>query len=174
MLFLNRPVNPTLAWPHAHLDPKRVLIVESEPDAAEALATLVAFWGHQPHVVEDFRAALEVVPRMKPDAVVAAVPSDQLDGWRLAKKLHQCVESALLVGVSTWSDTAERQRLRRAGFDYVLERAALCVGLRGLLEQPWRRDEPSRSKPTAKLAKGFRRLVGWVVGKAQLSASSAS
>lgn len=147
-----------------------MLIVEPRPRAADALGALIAFWGHQPYLARDWRHAGDVAPRLRPHAVVTEVPEDLMDGWRLAKKLHTIEPEVMLIAVRDWDDAEERTRLDRVGFDHILEKPALFVGLRALLEH----STPAEAIHTGKPLNVFQRLLAWLAGRSPDTSASLS
>lgn len=99
--------------------PRRILVVDDEPDIAEALTELLEHEGHEVRAVFDGRAALDAVATFKPEVVLLDLGLPRMDGYEVAKSLRQTSGDAILIIALTGynKDTA---RLEQAGFDHHL------------------------------------------------------
>src|SRR5581483_9002347 len=67
---------------------RRILIVDDNVDAAQALDGLLAAMGQETAVVHDGVAALETAARFHPDLVLLDIGMPQLDGYEVAHRLR--------------------------------------------------------------------------------------
>jgi CheY-like chemotaxis protein len=97
----------------------RVLIVEDNPDAAEALALLLETFGHEIRVVADGEAALEAAKEYKPEAVLLDIGLPGIDGYEVARRMRAepLFGGARLIAVSGYGLEQDRRRARESGFD---------------------------------------------------------
>lgn len=115
--------------------PRRVLVVDDSPDAADALAMLVRGWGHDVRVEyggeQELRAALD----FRPDVCLLDLSMPRMSGFDLAGRLRQDPRTAgaVLVAVSGWGDSETQRRARDAGFDAFLLKPSDLDALRGVL-----------------------------------------
>ena len=118
------PVAPAESVPAAKaasLAGLRVLVVDDEPDARDALATVLR---HRQATVEtagSAAAALEILTNRPPDVLLTdiAMPGD--DGYALLKWVRQHVDLRVrqvpAIALTAHSSEPDRDRIKRAGFD---------------------------------------------------------
>lgn len=101
---------------------RRVLIVDDNRDAAEALAQLLEITGHRVQTVYDGLAALESAAAFQPDVVLLDIGLPGLNGYEVAKRLRQspALTKTLLIAVSGYCQEKDCKRSREAGFDHHL------------------------------------------------------
>jgi CheY-like chemotaxis protein len=80
----------------------QVLVVENDREAAESLALVLRQDGHEVQVAGDGVAALEEARSAQPDVVLIALGLPGMDGFSVAKRLHDqfAWRRPLLVAVS--------------------------------------------------------------------------
>lgn len=99
---------------------RRILLVDDNVDAADALAELLRSYGHSVKTAYDPTAALEEAARFRPAISVLDIGLPVMDGYELARQLRaraadwQCV----LVALTGYGQNADRERSRAAGFDH--------------------------------------------------------
>jgi two-component system CheB/CheR fusion protein len=115
--------------------PCRVLVVDDNRDAADSLAVLLRFDGHDVRVVHDGRSALEAVQAFAPHVVLLDIGLPGEDGYSVARQLRQDprTREALLVAVSGYGREEDRLRSREAGFDHHLVKPVDFTELQQLL-----------------------------------------
>ncbi|MGH8797345.1 MAG: response regulator, partial [Caldimonas sp.] len=118
---------------------KRLLIVDDNRDAAEAVAVLLALAGHEVKAVHDPLEALASAPVFAPDVVVLDIGLPIMDGYRLARSLRDVAETraSLLIALTGYGQQGDRERARDAGFDHHLTKPAEPEKLLSLIED-WR------------------------------------
>lgn len=103
------------------LEPKRILIVDDNEDAASALAMLLELDGHSTTVVNDGLAALEIAPRLLPDVALLDIGLPGMDGIELVGKLRQIADlNPLYVAISGYGQPEDVLRAKQAGFHHHL------------------------------------------------------
>lgn len=97
----------------------RVLIVDDVHDAADSLAQLIRFWGHEPAVAYEACGAIQEASATPPDVVLLDIGLPKMDGWELARRLRQLpgMAKALLVALTGYGQEADVQRCKEAGID---------------------------------------------------------
>ncbi|HEV8362303.1 MAG TPA: ATP-binding protein [Gemmatimonadaceae bacterium] len=113
--------------------PRRVLVVDDNVDAAEALDTLLSLGGMETRVAHDGIEALYTAAEFRPDAMIVDIGMPRLDGHEVARRMRAAPWAAgiRLVALSGWAQEADRQKSREAGFDVHL---AKPVTFRALME----------------------------------------
>jgi signal transduction histidine kinase len=119
----------------ARPDPKRILIVDDNADAAEMLSVLLGGWGHETRVVYDGTAALTVAEEFHPEVVLLDLGLPTIDGYETGRRLRQTPAGrmAFLVAVTGWGQAQDIARTREAGFDRHLVKPVAPPLLRSLL-----------------------------------------
>ncbi len=94
-----------------------MLIVDDNEDAAFSLGELVHAMGHDPIVVYDGEAALQLAPQSRPHVALLDLGMPGIDGYELAKRLRMLpkLQSTLMVAVSG-SALDDPERVHQAGF----------------------------------------------------------
>ena len=99
--------------------PRRILVVEDNPDSAEAMLLLLEGFGHEVTVVSDGNEAVEVARRLAPEIILLDIGLPGMDGYEIARRLRGMPETraARLIAVSGYGQQKDRARSRDAGFD---------------------------------------------------------
>ena len=118
--------------------PRRVLIIEDNDDAREALRTLLELDGHQVEALGDGRGGLELARDFMPDLVLLDIGLPGLDGYEVAQALagHPARSRMRVVAVTGYGQEGDRARAREAGFDAHLVKPVEVDRLRELLASP--------------------------------------
>jgi CheY-like chemotaxis protein len=116
------PEKPGLPRAAAEPGPARVLLVEDNVDAADALAELLRMWGHEVEVVHDGASAVAKAGEARPDVVLLDIGLPGMDGYQVAGALRALpdLQGALLVALTGYGQEADRRRSAAAGFDHHL------------------------------------------------------
>lgn len=97
---------------------RRVLLVEDNEDAREAVRMLLETAGHVIHMVESGQAALEAAIRYAPDVVLVDIGLPDIDGYEVARRLRAKFGEAIrLIALTGYGQTEDRRRVIEAGFD---------------------------------------------------------
>ena len=106
--------------------PVRVLVVDDNPDAADAVAQLLRLSGHAAETAYSSLAALEAAERLQPDAIVLDVGLPHLDGYEVARRLraNPATRAAFIIGLTGYGQPENIERARAAGFDEYLIKPA--------------------------------------------------
>ena len=115
--------------------PARILLVEDNVDAAEALAELLRLWGHEVEVTHDGAAALHSAGAIRPGVVLLDIGLPGMDGYQVAGALRLLPElqGTLIVALTGYGQESDRQRSARAGFDHHLVKPVDLEELRRLV-----------------------------------------
>jgi CheY-like chemotaxis protein len=97
----------------------RILVVEEDRDAADALTTLLELWGHDVHTVYGGRSALESIERDPPELALVDVGMVEVDGHEVARRVlaRMGAGAPMLVAMSGNDGDKDVERSLRAGFD---------------------------------------------------------
>ncbi|HVR39901.1 MAG TPA: MASE1 domain-containing protein [Thermoanaerobaculia bacterium] len=98
---------------------RRILVVDDNADARDALMMLLAESGHEVRTASDGPRAIAEAARFSPEIVLLDIGLPGMDGYAVAealRKLPQCAE-ALIVAVTGYGQPEDRERSRAAGLD---------------------------------------------------------
>jgi len=119
-------------------DRKRILLVEDNPDASEALTELLELWGHEVRARADGAAALAEAPAYRPQVVLLDIGLPGMDGYEVARQLRAWesfelenpeprtpsaqrptpnAQRMLLIALSGYGQEENRRLSREAGFN---------------------------------------------------------
>ncbi|HEY4079433.1 MAG TPA: ATP-binding protein [Burkholderiaceae bacterium] len=100
----------------------RVLVVDDNKDAADALHMLIEGHGHTARVTYSGVDALRAAEEFSPDIVLCDLGLPGMDGYEVAKRLRAkpAHEATILVAVTGWGSEGDKRKSRNAGFNHHL------------------------------------------------------
>ena len=116
---------------------RRVLVVDDNVDAAEALAMLVTALGGTAETASSGEEGLEKAREFHPDLVLLDIGMRDMDGYETCRHLRdeEAGRDATIVALTGWGQDRDRQRSLEAGFDAHMTKPADPKELRRLLER---------------------------------------
>jgi CheY-like chemotaxis protein len=114
---LKMPSDPTSG---SQGQPRRMLVVDDNDDAAVMLATLLSMEGHSVRVAHDGKAALDIAEVFRPEICLCDIGLPEMDGYELASRLRSLFPQSLLISVSGWGREEDRRQSKESGFNYHL------------------------------------------------------
>jgi PAS domain S-box-containing protein len=128
---------PEPAPPSADALPRalRILVVDDNEDAANVLATLLEYSGHDVTVVHDGAAALASAAVDPPQVIFLDIGLPDMSGYDAAPTLRRMhgLAKTTLIALTGWGADADKQRSTQAGFDYHLTKPADFTQVKALL-----------------------------------------
>jgi len=117
---------------------RRILIVDDNVDAAEALGELLRDCGHEVATAHDGPGALDRARLHRPDVVLLDIGLPEMDGYEVAKRMRDEVGlcDAMLVALSGYGEDRHRRLAREAGFDRHITKPVDAAKLEELLKLP--------------------------------------
>jgi len=101
--------------------PLRVLVVDDNVDAAEAVGKLMEILGNEVALAPDGPAALAAAKAAPPDLILLDIGLPGMDGYEVAARLRGAGHTrAALVALTGYGRENDVRRSRDAGFDYHL------------------------------------------------------
>lgn len=102
--------------------PMRVFLVDDDRDTTECMSLLFKLWGHEVHVANEGKLAIEQAAFVKPDLMLIDLAMPIVDGLQVARAVRQydALASMSLIAVSGYADTRHQQEALDAGFDECL------------------------------------------------------
>ncbi|HJS91405.1 MAG TPA: ATP-binding protein [Steroidobacteraceae bacterium] len=100
-------------------EPRRVLIVDDNADAANSLSMLLALQGHATQVAYGAKEALACIDNFRPEIGLIDIGLPEIDGYELAARLREKpnMDGLRLVAVTGYGQAEDQQRALAAGFD---------------------------------------------------------
>jgi len=137
LVSTSRPA-PVVEVPPTSLasNPVRILVVDDNDDAAEAIAALLELEGHTVRTAATAREALALVGDFRPDVAFLDIGLPDLNGYELAGAIRANPQSAKtrLIALTGYGQAPDRELAATAGFDQHLvkpaELEALLAALR--------------------------------------------
>ncbi|CAG4916763.1 ATP-binding protein [Paraburkholderia gardini] len=102
--------------------PARLLLVDDNRDALEALKTLLEVQGHEVVAVDNGQEAVELMRSWRPEVAVVDVGMPGMDGFEVARAIRSHVELAgiMIVALTGYASESDKSRALAAGFHYHL------------------------------------------------------
>ena len=97
-------------------EPRCILIVDDNIDAAESLAQLLRLDGHSVSTAHTATAALEQAIHLRLEVVLVDIGLPDMDGYELARRIRAAGSPARLVALTGYGQTDDVRRGREAGF----------------------------------------------------------
>jgi PAS domain S-box-containing protein len=120
------PRDATAGAPQSEPETKQggqtIFVVDDNVDAAESLSLVLGAHGHRVLALYDGATTLAAAARQPPDVVVLDIGLPQMDGYEIARRLRATSggERIMLIALTGYGQTEDRQRAQAAGFDHHL------------------------------------------------------
>jgi len=107
------------AAPRSTTQPRRILLVDDNVDAATMLGEALRLHGHTVETAYDAAGAIAAAQAFRADVALIDIGLPDLDGYELARRLREVYagETVRLVAVTGYGLEADRRRTEEAGFD---------------------------------------------------------
>ncbi len=117
-------------------EPRRILIVDDNVDAAQSLAMLLRSVGHTVETAFDGHAALKAAEAFRPDFILLDLGLPGLDGFQVAQRLRRekNFENTRIIALSGYGQPQDRKRSQAAGFDKHLVKPVEFGELRAVID----------------------------------------
>ena len=114
---------------------RRILVVDDNVDAADALAALLSLEGHIISTAQDGRRAIELARTLDPDVVLLDIGMPEMTGFDVCRTIRSQPwgRSMLVIALTGWGQDQDKQSTADAGFDAHLTKPADLAELRRLL-----------------------------------------
>ena len=133
-----RPCATASTVSEVRAEPRRVLIVDDNVDAADSLAALLQAQGHATCVAYNGSEALVRTEAFRPDVSLIDIGLPGMNGYELAKRLRRRSGSGRqrLIALSGYAQPDDREYSQRAGFDAHLVKPVDLAVLEQALGEP--------------------------------------
>jgi PAS domain S-box-containing protein len=121
--------------------PRRILIVDDNADAAEMLARSLEGSGHRVKSAFTPRQAFATLEELVPEVVLLDIGLPEMDGYEVARRLRGLPRGrdVLLIAVTGYGQEEDRRRSREAGFDFHLTKPVELDALKELIVEETRK-----------------------------------
>ncbi|MGW8391469.1 MASE4 domain-containing protein [Pseudoduganella sp. HUAS MS19] len=104
------------------LQPRRVLVVDDNRDAATSMAALLQAAGHQVREAHDGKEGLRLAFEFEPEVVLLDLGMPGMSGFDVARELRGRIAQPgpRIIAVTGWGQESDRRLTREAGFDFHL------------------------------------------------------
>jgi PAS domain S-box-containing protein len=108
--------------PAARVTPRRVLVIDDNHDAANALRLLLENDGHDVKVANDGLSGLALAREYKPDYLLLDIGLPRLNGYDIAASVRSdpTLKDATIVAITGYGQVHDRARTAAVGFDHHL------------------------------------------------------
>jgi CheY-like chemotaxis protein len=116
---------------------RRVLVVEDNPDAQQALSFLLQLWGHEVLLADDGAAGIRSALEFRPDIALVDLGLPTVDGYEVARQVRATLGNAspLLIALTGYGAPEQRSQALAAGFDLHIVKPVEPERLAALLEE---------------------------------------
>lgn len=127
---------------------ERILVVDDNRDAADALAKLIRSFGYEVRAVYGGKEALEETGNFLPDMALVDIAMPDLDGYETVTELRQRRGQVHLIVVAVTGHNSEEDKRRAydSGFDLHVSKPMDLETLKDLLKLLDPDHEPSAAK----------------------------
>ena len=113
---------------------RRVLVVDDNQDAANAMAMLVEEMGGDARVAYDGESALEMLQEYRPEVILLDIGMREPDGYETCQRIRRVLgNGVLLVALTGYGQEQDREKATRAGFNAHLTKPTDGTALAGVL-----------------------------------------
>jgi CheY-like chemotaxis protein len=108
--------------PIVRINPRRVLVVDDNQDAANALKLLLELDGHQVRLANDGVSGLAQAREYKPDYLLLDIGLPRLSGYEIAASVRSdpLLKDTTIVAITGYGQLHDRARTAAVGFDHHL------------------------------------------------------
>ena len=98
---------------------RRLLAIEDNADAAESLAMLLGFEGHEVFRAHDGANAVRTAERVRPDVVLMDIGLPIMNGYEACRRIRESAWGApiVMVAITGWGQEEDREQSNAAGLD---------------------------------------------------------
>jgi two-component system CheB/CheR fusion protein len=101
----------------AAVRPRRILLIEDNADAREAMCALLELDGHHVQAAADGPQGLELARTEPPEIVLIDIGLPGMDGFEVARRMRALGDPVVLVALTGYGQPEDRRRTQEAGFD---------------------------------------------------------
>jgi len=124
-LITSQPVDAVKSRAYKQQPGQRVLVIDDNEDAANAMAMLVTAMGGAARVAYTGERALEMLPEFEPEAILLDIGMRGLDGYATCRRIREALgRQVVIVALTGFGQEQDKAKATRAGFDAHLTKPA--------------------------------------------------
>jgi signal transduction histidine kinase/CheY-like chemotaxis protein len=103
----------------ALVNPRRILIVDDNRDAADTLAALLQLDGMEAITARDGLDGIEKATALQPDLILLDIGLPEMDGYEVCRRIRETHwgRSVVVLALSGWGQQEDHRKSHEAGFD---------------------------------------------------------
>jgi len=100
--------------------PRRILVVDDNPDTAASLAMLLKMTGNETSTANDGLAAVDAAEAFHPDVILLDIGLPKLNGLDVCRRIREQPwgQRIVMVALTGWGQEDDRRKSQEAGFDH--------------------------------------------------------
>jgi signal transduction histidine kinase/CheY-like chemotaxis protein len=111
----------------------KILVVDDNEPAAEALGKLLEYKGHEVNLAFTGESAVLAVAKLNPQIVLLDIGLPDIDGYMVAEKLRSNNFSGTLIALTGYGQDEDKLKAKKAGFNHFLVKPIGIAELEGIL-----------------------------------------
>lgn len=117
------------------IHPLRMLVIDDNQSAADALAKLLSIRGHIVETAYSGTSAIEAAPVFEPEVVLLDIGLPDMEGYDVARALRAQPEtsSAVIIALTGYGQDSDIKNAERAGFNHHLTKPAGLAEIEAIL-----------------------------------------
>lgn len=114
----------SLALASGHEEPRKIIVVDENRDAADALGVHLQAAGHQVLVTYSGKDAWAACKEFAPTTMIVDIGLPRLNGFQLARRIRRTGWGmrAVLIAVTGWDRAGDTELAKFVGFDHYCEK----------------------------------------------------
>jgi len=114
---------------------ERILVVDDNQFAADALARILTIAGYDAIAVYGGQQAVEQVEKLQPELALIDIGMPDVDGFEVARRIRRQGNSpaVILVALTAWAREEDRRRAFECGYDRHMAKPICLESLRNVL-----------------------------------------
>ena len=125
--------------------PRRILVIEDNPDLRNGLKSLLEQVGHEVLASSDGEDGVAKALDRRPDVILVDIGLPKLDGYKVAERLRPALsDEVMLVAVSGYGSEQDRLRAFAAGFDFHLTKPITLKAILDVVDRSGPLSSPSQ------------------------------
>lgn len=131
------PATAPTATPRVRSAPRRILLIEDNPDSRETLQLMLQLWGYQVETAENGTQGVQKALARHPQVALVDIGLPGMDGYQVARELRAALGAGIfLVAMTGFGQPHDRRRALESGFDTHLVKPVDPDVLQELLMDP--------------------------------------
>jgi PAS domain S-box-containing protein len=116
---------------------RRILLVDDNRDAAQALRLLLEADGHEVRVADDGASGLDLAQAYRPEVVLLDIGLPKMDGYEIAQRIRRDpqLQGTVLIAVTGYGQMHDRARASASGFHHHLVKPVEFSSLQEVLRE---------------------------------------